>query len=68
MVASLQAEVDNLQLKIYHCNEATSRPLSGNRTREDPFDLEYASKSKNHPPQVVTSLVPIEVEEECDPS
>ena len=30
MVASLQAEVDSLQSKICRCNEATSRPLSGN--------------------------------------
>ena len=68
MVASLQAEVDSLQSKICHCNEATSRPLSGNGTREAPFELEYTDESEYHPPLVVTSLVPIEVEEERDPS
>ena len=30
MIASLQAEVDSLQTKICRCNDATSRPLSGN--------------------------------------
>ena len=67
MVASLQAKVDNLQTKICRCNEATSRPLSRNGSREDPFTLEYAEKNEYHPPPVVTSLVPIEVEEERDP-
>ena len=32
MVASLQAKVDSLQSKICWCNEATTRPLSGNGT------------------------------------
>ena len=68
MIASLQAEVDSLQTKICCCNEAASRPLSGNGSREDPFTLEYAEENKYHPPPVVTALVPIEVEEERDPS
>ena len=68
MIASLQAEVDSLQTKICRCNEATSRPLSGNGSQEDPFTLEYAEENEYHPPPVVTSLVPIEVEEERDPS
>ena len=68
MVASLQAEVDSLQTKICHCNKATSRPLSGNGSREDPFTLEYAEENEYHPPPVVTSLVPIKVEEERNPS
>ena len=67
-VDSLQAEVDSLQLKICCCNEATSRPLSGSRTWESPFKLEYTDESKYHPPPIVTSLVPIKVEEERDPS
>ena len=65
---SLQAKVDRLQTKICHCNEVTSRPLSGNGSQEDPFTLEYAEENKYHPPPVVTSLVPIKVKEECDPS
>ena len=68
MIASLQAEVDNLQMKICCCNEAASRPLSGNGSREDLFTLEYAEENKYHPPPVVTSLIPIKVEEERDPS
>ena len=68
MVASLQAKIYCLQMKICHCNEATSRPLSGNWSWEDPFTLEYAEENEYHPPPVVTSLVPIEVEEERDPS
>ena len=68
MVASLQAEVDSLQLKIYCCNKSSSRPLYGNGSREDPFTLEYTEENKYLPPLVVTSLVPIEVEEERDPS
>ena len=68
MVASLWAKVDNLQTKICRCNEATSRPLSGNGSQEDPFTLEYAEENEYHPPLVVTSLVPIEVKEERDPS
>ena len=68
MVALLQAEVDSLQMKICRCNEATSRPLSGNGSQEDPFTLEYAEENKYHPPLVVTSLVPIEVKEEHDSS
>ena len=67
MVVSLQTEVDSLQMKICHCNDVTSRPLSGNGSREDPFTLEYAEENEYHPPLVVTSLVPIKVEEECDP-
>ena len=67
MVASLQAKVDCLQTKICCCNKATSRPLSGNGTREDPFKLEYVEESKYHPPPVITSLVPIEVKEEHNP-
>ena len=68
MVTSLQAEVDNLQTKICCCNEATFRPLLGNGSQEDPFTLVYAEENEYNPPPVVTSLVPIEVEEECDPS
>ena len=68
MIALLQIEVDSLQTRICHCNEATSRPLSGSGSREDPFTLEYAEENEYHPPLVVTSLVPIEVEEERDPS
>ena len=67
MVTLLQAEVDNLQLKICCCNEATSRPLSGSGTRESPFKLEYMDENENHPPPVIL-LVPIEVEKEHDPS
>ena len=68
MIASLQAKVDSLQMKICHCNEAASRPLSENGSQEDPFTLEYAEENEYHPPLVVTSLIPIEGEEECDPS
>ena len=68
MVALLQAKVDSLQLKICHYNEVTSRLLSGSGSREDPFTLEYAEENEYHPALVVTSLVPIEVEEERDPS
>ena len=68
MIASLQVEVDSLQLKICRCNEVTSRPLSGSGTWESPFELEYADENEYHPPPVVISLVPIEVEEERDPS
>ena len=63
MIASLQAEVDGLQSKICHCNEAMSRPLSGSGTRESSFELEYADESEYHPPPVVTSLIPIEAKE-----
>ena len=68
MVASLQAKVDVLQTKICRCHEATSRPLSRSSSREDPFTLEYAKENEYHPPPVVTSLVPIKVEEERGPS
>ena len=68
MVALLQAKVGSLQTKICCCNEATSRPLSGSSSQEDPFTLEYAEENEYHPPPVVTSLVPIKVEEEHDPS
>ena len=67
MIASLQVEVDSLQLKICHCNEIAPRPSSGNGSRDDPFTLEYAEEDEYHPPLVVTSLIPIEVEEERDP-
>ena len=66
MITSLQAKVDGLQSKICCCNEATSRPLSGSGTRESPFELEYTDDSEYHPPPVVTLLVPIEAEEECN--
>ena len=68
MIVSLQAEVDSLQSKICRCNKAVSRPLSGNGSRNDPFTLEYAEENKYHPALVVSSLVPIEVEEERDSS
>ena len=68
MITSLQAKVDNLQTKICHCHEATSRPLSGAGSQEDPFTLEYAEENEYHPAPVVTSLVPIEIKEEHDPS
>ena len=68
LVASLQVEVDVLQTKICHCHKATSRPLSGNGSQEDPFTLEYTEENEYHPPPIITSLVPIEVEEERDPS
>ena len=68
MIASLQVKVDVLQTKICCCYEAASRPLLGNGSWEDPFTLEYTEENEYHPPPVVTSLVPIEVEEECDPS
>ena len=48
ILASLQAEVDSLQTKICCCNEATSRPLSGNGSWEDPFTLEYAEENEYH--------------------
>ena len=67
-VALLQAEVNGLQTKICRCNEPSSRPLSGNGSREDPFTLEYAEENEYRPALVVTSLVPIEVEEERNPS
>ena len=68
MIASLQAEVDSLQTKICRCNETVPRPSSGNGSQDDPFTLEYAEENEYHPPPVVTSLVPIEVEEEHNPS
>ena len=42
--------------------------LSGSGTRKSPFELEYADESEYHPPLVITSLVPIKVMEERDPS
>ena len=37
MISSLQAKVDSLQSKICHCNEATSRPLSGEWDSQESF-------------------------------
>ena len=68
MIASLQAKVDVLQSKICRCNETVPRPSSGNGSQDDPFTLEYTEENKYLPPLVVTALVPIEVEEERDPS
>ena len=41
--------------------------VSGSRTRESPFELEYTEDEEYIAPPVVTSLVLIEAEEECDP-
>ena len=49
MIASLQAEVDGLQLKICCCNEVTSRLLSGSGTWESPFKLKSLG-AKGHIP------------------
>ena len=68
MIASLQAEVDNLQTKICHCHETVPRPSSRNGSQDNPFTLEYVEENEYHPPPVVTALVPIKVEEERDPS
>ena len=55
-------------MKICCCNVPCSRPLSGEETREVPFELEYASDSEYMAPSVVVTLVPIDVEIVRDPS
>lgn len=41
MITSLHVEVEDLQMKICHCNKPESCPLSRSRTHESSIDLEY---------------------------
>ena len=68
MVTLLQIKVDDLKTKICCCEAPCSRLLSGEGTREVPFELEYASDSEYIAPSVVMALVPIEVEVVRNPS
>lgn len=64
----LTSKVEHLQGKMCHCHKLNSRLLSGSGTTEDPHKLDYAFDSEYVALPVITTLVPVDAEGECDPT